>query len=92
LPVLVGLGVVVGCGDATQKLRDGQQVTVSCAEGDAGHVYEGLLQFQQQQVELIRCCPRRSIDECSNPDRAFASPTFHTRAWDWRGWNSSSTA
>src|SRR5580700_11080179 len=48
----LGIPAVVGCGDATQKIREGQEVTVSCAEGDTGHVYEGLLEFEKKQIEL----------------------------------------
>jgi pyruvate,water dikinase len=42
----LGIPAVVGCGDATARLADGQPVTVSCAEGDTGHVYEGTLPFE----------------------------------------------
>ncbi|TAN53985.1 MAG: phosphoenolpyruvate synthase, partial [Betaproteobacteria bacterium] len=42
----LGIPAVVGCGDATHRLRDGQPVTVSCAEGDTGNVYAGLLPFE----------------------------------------------
>jgi pyruvate, water dikinase len=42
----LGIPAVVGCGDATARLRDGQAVTVSCAEGDTGNVYAGLLPFE----------------------------------------------
>ena len=48
----LGIPAVVGCGDATQKIRDGQEVTVSCAEGDTGYVYEGLLEFERSEIEL----------------------------------------
>src|SRR5207302_193727 len=48
----LGIPAVVGCGDATQRIREGQAVTVSCAEGDTGQVYEGLLQFERTQIEL----------------------------------------
>ena len=41
----LGIPAVVGCGDATDKLQSGMEVTVSCAEGDTGHVYEGQLKF-----------------------------------------------
>ena len=41
----LGIPAVVGCGEATELLKDGQDVTVSCAEGDTGHIYEGLLEF-----------------------------------------------
>ena len=42
----LGVPAVVGCGDATEVLHDGQEVTVSCAEGDTGNVYEGLLPIE----------------------------------------------
>src|SRR3954467_12248663 len=42
----LGIPAVVGCGDATRRLKDAQQVTVSCAEGDTGNVYEGLIPFE----------------------------------------------
>src|SRR5437588_12800100 len=48
----LGIPAVVGCGDATERLKDGQPVTVSCAEGDTGNVYEGLLQFERREIEL----------------------------------------
>ncbi len=47
----LGIPAVVGCGDATEKLRDAQAVTVSCAEGDTGNVYEGSLPFEVSAVE-----------------------------------------
>jgi len=47
----LGIPAVIGCGDATEKLRDGQPVTVSCAEGDTGNVYEGRLPFEVSAVE-----------------------------------------
>ncbi len=48
----LGIPAVVGCGDATARIRDGQPVTVSCAEGDTGYVYEGVLEFERKQIEL----------------------------------------
>jgi pyruvate,water dikinase len=70
----LGIPAVVGCGRATEVLRDGQEVTVSCAEGDKGYVYEGLLPFEQQQVELdaMPAAPVRIMMNVGNPDRAFA--------------------
>ena len=47
----LGIPAVVGCGDATRKLKDGQAVTVSCAEGDTGNVYDGLLPFEVSSRE-----------------------------------------
>ncbi|MCY7307025.1 MAG: phosphoenolpyruvate synthase, partial [Rhodoferax sp.] len=47
----LGIPAVVGCGDATSLLKDGVLVTVSCAEGDTGFVYDGLLETEVQEVE-----------------------------------------
>jgi pyruvate, water dikinase len=69
----LGIPAVVGCGDATQKIREGQEVTVSCAEGETGHVYEGMLQFERKQVELdtLPKIPVKIMMNVGNPDRAF---------------------
>ncbi len=69
----LGIPAVVGCGDATQKIREGQEVTVSCAEGDTGHVYEGLLEFEKKQIELdhLPKIPVKIMMNVGNPDRAF---------------------
>lgn len=48
----LGLPAVIGCGNATRVLQQGQAVTVSCAEGDLGHVYEGTLAFTTRQLDL----------------------------------------
>ncbi|TLY80729.1 MAG: phosphoenolpyruvate synthase [Gammaproteobacteria bacterium] len=69
----LGIAAVVGCGDATQRIREGQEVTVSCAEGDTGHVYEGLLQYERKQIELdsLPKIPVKIMMNVGNPDRAF---------------------
>ncbi|MGH8135512.1 MAG: phosphoenolpyruvate synthase [Steroidobacteraceae bacterium] len=69
----LGIPAVVGCGNATATITDGQQVTVSCAEGDTGVVYEGRLDFDQQQIELdaLPPPPVRIMMNVGNPDRAF---------------------
>ena len=69
----LGIPAVVGCGDATRVLREGQPVTVSCAEGDTGYVYDGALDFERQQVELdaLPAAPVRIMMNVGNPDRAF---------------------
>jgi pyruvate,water dikinase len=69
----LGIPAVVGCGDATQKISEGQEVTVSCAEGDTGHVYEGLLEFERKQIELdsLPKLPLKIMMNVGNPDRAF---------------------
>jgi len=69
----LGIPAVVGCGDATQRVREGQEVTVSCAEGDTGYVYEGLLEFERKQIELDSL-PKIDVKimmNVGNPDRAF---------------------
>jgi pyruvate, water dikinase len=70
----LGIPAVVGCGDATTRIREGQEVTVSCAEGDTGYVYEGLLQFERKQVELesLPKIPVKIMMNVGNPDRAFS--------------------
>jgi pyruvate, water dikinase len=69
----LGIPAVVGCGDATHKIREGQEVTVSCAEGDTGQVYEGLLEFEKKQIELdhLPKIPVKITMNVGNPDRAF---------------------
>ncbi len=69
----LGIPAVVGCGDATKVIADGQAVTVSCAEGDTGHVYDGMLEFDQRSVEFdsLPELPVRLMMNVGNPDRAF---------------------
>ncbi len=56
----LGIPAVVGCGDATTVIQPGQEVTVSCAEGDTGFVYEGILGFERREIELDRMPPHPS--------------------------------
>jgi pyruvate,water dikinase len=51
----LGIPAVVGCGDATELLKDGTLVTVSCAEGDTGKIYDGLLETEVTEVSAARC-------------------------------------
>ncbi len=69
----LGIPAVVGCGDATHTVREGQEVTVSCAEGDTGYVYQGLLEFERKQIELdsLPKIPVKIMMNVGNPDRAF---------------------
>ena len=69
----LGIPAVVGCGDATETLVDGAEVTVSCAEGDEGFVYDGLLDFEETQIELdsLPEIPVKIMMNVGNPDRAF---------------------
>lgn len=69
----LGIPAVVGCGDATDHLKDGQKVTVSCAEGDTGYVYDDLLEFEvkSSQVDEMPSLPLKVMMNVGNPDRAF---------------------
>jgi pyruvate, water dikinase len=69
----LGIPAVVGCGDATHTIAEGQEVTVSCAEGDTGYVYKGLLEFERKQIELdtLPKIPVKIMMNVGNPDRAF---------------------
>jgi len=69
----LGVPAVVGCGDATETLVDGDLVTVSCAEGDEGYIYEGSLDFDQQQIQVENLpeVPVKIMMNVANPDRAF---------------------
>jgi len=69
----LGIPAVVGCGDATSTIDDGTVVTVSCAEGDEGYVYEGKLEFEESHIELdsLPDIPVKIMMNVGNPDRAF---------------------
>lgn len=69
----LGIPAVVGCGDATEMIREGAGVTVSCAEGDTGFVYDGELPFEQKDIELdaLPAIPTKIMMNVGNPDRAF---------------------
>nr|CBA71532.1 phosphoenolpyruvate synthase [Arsenophonus nasoniae] len=69
----LGIPAVVGCGDATEHLQDGQLVTVSCAEGDTGFVYADKLPFEIKscQVDKMPALKVKIMMNVGNPDRAF---------------------
>ncbi|KAB0494655.1 phosphoenolpyruvate synthase [Pseudomonas vancouverensis] len=69
----LGIPAVVGCGNATQLLKDGQGVTVSCAEGDTGYIFEGELGFdiKKNSVDAMPELPFKIMMNVGNPDRAF---------------------
>jgi pyruvate,water dikinase len=69
----LGIPAVVGCGDATRKLKEGQQVTVSCAEGDTGNIYDGLIPFEVSSRERGEMPPVgvKIAMNVGNPDLAF---------------------
>ncbi|WP_260291054.1 phosphoenolpyruvate synthase [Sedimenticola hydrogenitrophicus] len=69
----LGVPAVVGCNDATQHIQNGQEVTVSCAEGDTGFIYDGKLDFEYKTIELDAMpeIPTKIMMNVGNPDRAF---------------------
>jgi pyruvate,water dikinase len=69
----LGIPAVVGCGDATEKLGDGALITVSCAEGDTGFIYEGLLETEVTEVQRgeMPYCPIKLMMNVGNPSLAF---------------------
>ena len=69
----LGVPAVVGCADATNVLKDGDIVTVSCAEGDTGNIYSGKLSFERTEVELdnMPAAPTKVMLNVANPDLAF---------------------
>jgi pyruvate,water dikinase len=69
----LGIPAVVGCGDATDKLKDGQLVTVACSEGDTGYIYDGLLETEISEVHRgeLPYCPIKIMMNVGNPQLAF---------------------
>ncbi len=69
----LGIPAVVGCGNATDLIKAGQDVTVSCAEGDTGFIYEGILDFEvlTSRVDKMPELPMKVMMNVGNPDRAF---------------------
>lgn len=69
----LGIPAVVGCGDATERLKEDQEVTISCAEGDTGFVYDGKLAFEihSSEVDNMPDLNVKIMMNVGNPDRAF---------------------
>ncbi len=70
----LGVPAIVGCGNATELLVDGQDVTASCAEGDTGFIYEGQIDFdiQTNSIETMPELAFKVMMNVGNPDRAFS--------------------
>ena len=70
----LGIPAVVGCDNATEILKDAGDVTVSCAEGEEGHVYEGRLQFEIEKTDLSNLPKTKTqiMMNLGNPDIAFS--------------------
>jgi pyruvate,water dikinase len=71
----IGIPCLVGCGNATTALRTGERVTVSCAEGAKGHVYEGEVPFEARELDLAHLPATRTrlMVNVGDPGRAFAT-------------------
>jgi pyruvate,water dikinase len=69
----MGVPAVVGCGDATRLIKNGSEVTVSCAEGDTGFIYSGLLDFNIERIDIANMpdIPLKIMMNVANPERAF---------------------
>ncbi|WP_133407251.1 phosphoenolpyruvate synthase [Parashewanella tropica] len=69
----LGVPAVVGCGDVTDIVKTGQEVTVSCAEGDSGYIYQGQQEFEvvTNRVDTLPELPMKIMMNVGNPDRAF---------------------
>jgi pyruvate, water dikinase len=69
----LGIPAVVGCGNATETIAEGRSITVSCAEGETGYIYDGELAFEQKNIELdsLPDIPVKIMMNVGNPDRAF---------------------
>ena len=69
----LGIPAIVGCGDATETLNEGEVVTVSCTEGDTGHVYRGSLDFEvtTRDISAMPDVPVKVMMNVGNPELAF---------------------
>lgn len=74
----MGIPAIVGCGNATAALQPGQELTVSCAEGEEGRVYSGLLPFEVKEVALENLPRTRTqiLMNVGNPEEAFSLSAF----------------
>jgi len=74
----LGVPAIVGCGDATEKLKTGQEITISCAEGEIGYIYEGKLDYEVETVDLSQIeKPKTQIKmNLGNPAIALASASI----------------
>lgn len=73
----LGIPALVGCGTATTSITDGREITLSCAEGDTGHVYAGKLRFEQENLDLSNI-PKTQTNVMMN----IASPEAAFRWWN----------
>ncbi|MCF6764817.1 phosphoenolpyruvate synthase [Thiotrichales bacterium 19S3-7] len=69
----MGIPAVVGCSNATDVIRDGDMITVSCAEGDTGYIYSGQLNYKKETIDIDQMpeIPFKIMMNIANPERAF---------------------
>lgn len=69
----IGIPAIVGCGDATEKIRDGQEITISCADGKKGMIYKGLLKWEKHSIDTskIMLPDTEVMMILADPDKAF---------------------
>jgi pyruvate,water dikinase len=74
----MGIPAIVGCGDATESIQTGQSVTICCAEGDEGRVYEGILAYEIHETELnnLPHTATKILMNVGNPDQAFGLANY----------------
>ncbi len=71
----LGIPAIVGCGDATKRIKNREAITVSCAEGQDGYVYAGIIPYKVEKIS-IKTLPKLPLKLCinlGNPEKAFAS-------------------
>ncbi len=70
----LGIPAVVGCKDATEIIKNGEEITVSCAEGEDGNIYQGLLKFEIEEIDLSNLGDTKTkiMMNLGNPNRAFS--------------------
>lgn len=70
----LGIPAIVGCGDATSTLQEGELVTASCSEGETGIVYQGQLDYEihRSEIKTLPKLPTKVMMNVGNPDRAFS--------------------
>ncbi len=70
----LGVPAIVGCGDATEKIKDGELITVACCEGKTGHVYRGALKFNETELDFTNTkkpVATKVMMIVGDPDKAF---------------------
>jgi pyruvate, water dikinase len=85
----LGVPAIVGTTMATDTIATGDLITISCAEGKTGHVYEGKLQYDEENIDFTKFkLPKTEVKFIlSDPERAFSFPLSPIMEWDYYVWN-----